>query len=55
MRSVAFNIGANTNEPGFRGPIYYDGRFVYVPIPESTPIPEDAAIPTYGDLNLRST
>ncbi|WP_254840676.1 hypothetical protein [Natronomonas marina] len=52
MRSVAINVGANTNEPGFRGPIHGDGRFEYVPIPESEPTREDAAVPTYGDLDL---
>ncbi|MEF8784124.1 MAG: hypothetical protein V5A39_02855 [Haloarculaceae archaeon] len=47
MRAIAINVGANTNEPGFRGPVYPDGRFEYVPIPESEPA--DGA-PTYGDL-----
>lgn len=47
MRAIAINVGANTNEPGFRGPIYPDGRFEYVPIPESERA--DGA-PTYGDL-----
>jgi hypothetical protein len=48
MRGVAINVGANTNEPGFRGPIRPDGSFVYVPIPESEPTRE--TVPTYGDL-----
>lgn len=52
MRSVAINVGANTNEPGFRGPIYADGRFEYVPIPESEPTREDVSVPTYADLDL---
>ena len=52
MRSVAINVGANTNEPGFRGPIRGDGRFEYVPIPESEPTREDANVPTYDDLDL---
>lgn len=52
MRSVAINIGANTNEPGFRGPIYTDGRFEYVPIPESEPTRENVSVPTYADLDL---
>ena len=52
MRSVAINVGANTNEPGFRGPIRGDGRFEYVPIPESEPTREDADVPTYDDLDL---
>jgi hypothetical protein len=52
MRSVAINVGANTNEPGFRGPIYADGRFEYVPIPESEPTLEDVSVPTYADLDL---
>lgn len=49
-RAVAINVGANTNEPGFRGPVYDDGSFVFVPIPESAPTRE--APPTYGDLGL---
>lgn len=48
MQAVAINIGANTNEPGFRGPIYPDGRFEYIPIPEPKPTTE--SVPTYGDL-----
>jgi len=47
-RAVAINVGANTNEPGFRAPVYPDGRFEYVPIPESEPV---AGAPTYGDLD----
>lgn len=52
MRSVAINVGANTNAPGFRGPVYDDGRFEYVPIPETEPVREGAAVPTYADLDL---
>ena len=52
MRAVAVNVGANTNEPGFRGPVHPDGRFRFVPIPESRPVREDATVPTYGDLGL---
>lgn len=48
MRSVAVNVGANTNEPGFRGPIHPDRSFTFLPIPESEPTRE--AVPTYGDL-----
>lgn len=47
-RAVAVNVGANTNEPGFRGPIRADGSFTFVPIPESAPL--RAPVPTYGDL-----
>ena len=47
-RSIAINVAANTNLPGFRGPIYPDGSFVYVPIPEREPTAE--AVPTYADL-----
>jgi hypothetical protein len=50
MRSVAINVAANTNEPGVRGPLYPDGRFEYVPIPESEPTAE--SVPTYADLDL---
>lgn len=49
-RSIAINIGANTNQPGVRGPIYPDGRFEYVPIPEEKPTSE--RVPTYADLGL---
>jgi len=49
-RSVAINVGANTNAPGIRGPIFPDGSFEFVPIPETEPICEP--VPTYGDLPL---
>ena len=52
MCGVAINVGANTNEPEFRGPIFADGRFEYVPIPESEPTRPDASVPTYADLDL---
>lgn len=52
MNGVAVNVGANTNEPGFRGPIYPDGRFEFVPIPESEPT--DGSVPTYADLPLET-
>jgi hypothetical protein len=48
--AVAINVGANTNEPGFRGPIHPDGRFEFVPIPETAPT--DEPVPTYGSLPL---
>jgi hypothetical protein len=49
-RAVAINVAANTNLPGRRGPVYPDGSFVYVPIPER----EQTADPvsTYADLDL---
>lgn len=47
MRAIAINVGANTNEPGFRGPVRPDGTFEYIPIPESEPAVDP---PTYGDL-----
>ena len=47
-RSIAINVAANTNLPGFRGPIYPDGSFVYLPIPEREPTVE--SVPTYDDL-----
>ncbi len=47
MRAIAINVGANTNEPGFRGPVFPDGRFEFLPIPESEPVADG---PTYGDL-----
>ena len=51
-RAVAVNVGANTNEPGFRGPVHDDGRFTFVPIPEDEPTRPESAPPTYGDLDL---
>lgn len=50
-RAVAVNVGANTNEPGVRGPLFPDGSFEFVPIPETEPT--DGAVPTYRDLDLR--
>jgi hypothetical protein len=47
-RSIAINVAANTNLPGFRGPIYPDGRFTYIPIPEREPTA--TPVPTYADL-----
>jgi len=49
-RALAINVAANTNLPGVRGPIYPDGSFVYLPIPEREPLAADADVPTYGDL-----
>jgi len=49
-RALAINVAANTTLPGFRGPIYPDGSFEYVPIPEREPTRE--TVPTYGDLSL---
>jgi hypothetical protein len=51
VRAIAINVAANTNLPGFRGPIYPDGSFEYVPIPEREPTAEP--VPTYADLALR--
>lgn len=50
MQTVAINVAANTTLPGFRGPIYPDGSFLYVPIPEREPT--DDPVPTYGELGL---
>ena len=49
-RALAINVAANTNLPGVRGPIYPDGSFVYLPIPEREPLAADADVPTYADL-----
>ncbi|WP_313693749.1 hypothetical protein [Halorarum halobium] len=49
-RAVAINVAANTNLPGSRGPVFPDGSFVYVPIPEREPTAEPVA--TYRDLGL---
>ena len=57
-RALAVNVAANTNEPGFRGPVYPDGSFAYVPIPEAAAtlprdqFPVDEPVPTYADLDL---
>ncbi|GKZ13164.1 hypothetical protein [Haladaptatus sp. T7] len=48
-RAVAINVAANTNQPGVRGPIFPDGRFEYLPIPESEPTAR--SVPTYADLD----
>ncbi|PSQ31979.1 hypothetical protein BRD16_00375 [Halobacteriales archaeon SW_6_65_46] len=54
-RAVAVNVGANTNQPGLRAPIYADGTFDFLPIPETEPTREP--VPTYGALasGLRMT
>lgn len=49
MTGIAINVGANTNQPGFRGPVRPDGTFTYLPIPESKPT--TVPVPTYGDLH----
>jgi len=49
MRAIAINVGANTNEPGFRGSVDGAGNFTYLPIPESKPTRE--SVPNYGDLD----
>jgi hypothetical protein len=51
MRGLAINVGANTNEPGFRAPIDAYGQFGFIPIPESEPVRADAHAPTYGELD----
>lgn len=49
MKSLAINVGANSNTPGGRGPIYEDASFEFVPILEK----EDYVTePTYADLGL---
>lgn len=49
-KTIAINVAANTTLPGFRGPIYPDGSFQYVPIPEREPAAPD--VPTYAELGL---
>jgi hypothetical protein len=51
MRGLAINVGANTNEPGFRAPIDGYGQFDFIPIPESEPTRDGVHVPTYGDLD----
>ena len=50
MQTVAVNVAANTNLPGFRAPVSPDGSFLYVPIPEREPT--DEPVPTYDDLGV---
>jgi hypothetical protein len=52
VRAVAINVGANTNQPGVRGPVFPDGSAEFVPIPETEPTQEPP--PTYRDLELRT-
>lgn len=52
MKSVALNIGANSDTPGGRAPIFADGSFRYVPITEGD---ETVSEPTYHDLGLDDT
>ncbi|MFB6111054.1 MAG: hypothetical protein ABEJ35_00795 [Halobacteriaceae archaeon] len=52
-RAVAINVGANTNAPGVRGPVFPDGSAEFVPIPETEPTVEPP--PTYAELELRTT
>jgi len=47
-KAIAINVAANTNLPGFRGPIYPDGSFVYLPIPERESTAD--SVPTYDDV-----
>lgn len=49
-RAVAVNVGANTNEPGVRGPVFPDGSAEFVPIPETEPTTRTP--PTYQDFDL---
>ena len=49
-RAVAINVGANTSLPGVRAPVWPDGSFAYVPIPEREPVAE--SVPTYADLDV---
>ncbi|USZ67205.1 hypothetical protein NGM10_10725 [Halorussus salilacus] len=53
-RAVAINVGANTNAPGVRGPVFPDGSFEFVPIPEESPTRESVSVPTYADLDLET-
>lgn len=51
MKAVAMNIGAKDESPGGgRGPIYENGSFRYVPIPES--VDDNPDEPTYENLGL---
>jgi hypothetical protein len=51
MTVVLCGIGSDTTNAGRVAPIYDDGRFEYVPIPEKTPETEETA--TYGTWGLR--
>jgi hypothetical protein len=45
---VVLNVGASTKDLGIRGPIFEDGRFAFVPIPET----QGELGTTYRDLGL---
>ncbi len=53
-RAVAINVAANTQLPGIRGPVFPDGAFEYIPIPEREPTRTDVDVPTYADLELET-
>ena len=49
MKALLLRVGADTGEKGggFRAPIFNDGSFKYIPIPEEEPSSERR---TYGKL-----
>jgi hypothetical protein len=49
MKSIAINVGANSDTPGGRAPIFSNGSFRYIPITESD---DTVSEPTYHDLGL---
>lgn len=52
-RAIAINVAANTSLPGFRGPLFPDGSFTYLPIPERKPTTDP--VPTYGELDVNAS
>lgn len=51
MTVVLAGVGADTTNVGALGPLYDDGRFEYVPIPEKTPETDEGE--TFGSWPLR--
>jgi hypothetical protein len=51
MTVVLCGIGCDTTNAGQVAPLYPDGRFEYIPIPEKTPETEETT--TYGTWDLR--
>ena len=49
MKIVVINVGANTKNPGFRGPIFSDGSFKFVPFIEGRATDRPV---TYADMGL---
>ncbi|MHA1222388.1 MAG: hypothetical protein ACTSP3_03800 [Candidatus Heimdallarchaeaceae archaeon] len=51
MKIALINVGGNKGTP-CQGPIFEDGKFIFIPIPESGSIEEKKKFPTYESLKL---